>query len=76
MPSVRLYRKGMKHLLTPREVEQSLRYPRGRSIRLAKAGLLPAIFLPDGEIRFDMEAIEKVLANTSQSQTAQVVQHG
>ena len=58
----------MKHLLTPREVEQSLRYPRGRSVRLAKAGLLPAIFLPDGEIRFDPEAIEKALTKQGQTQ--------
>ena len=66
----------MKRLLTPREVDQSLRYPRGRSIRLAKAGLLPAIFLPDGEIRFDQEAIEKALANMSQGQPAQGVRRG
>lgn len=41
-----------EYLLTCGEVEQLLRYPRGRAAKLAKAGKLPAIFLPDGEIRF------------------------
>ena len=29
---------------------------------MAKAGLLPAVFLPDGEVRFDPDAIEKAVA--------------
>jgi hypothetical protein len=38
-------------LLKPREVDLILRYPPGRTARLAKAGLLPRVTLPDGEIR-------------------------
>ena len=50
--------EGMDALLTPREVDQLLRYPRGRATRLARVGKLPAVIPPDGEIRFDPEAIE------------------
>jgi hypothetical protein len=50
------------HLLTPEELDSLLRYPRGRAIKLAKTGLLPAIFLPDGEVRFDRGTIAEVLA--------------
>ena len=49
-------------LLTPEEVDRLFRYPRGRAVKLAKAGLLPAIFLPDGEVRFDRQAIGQALA--------------
>ena len=66
----------MIRLLTSREVDLALRYPRGRSVKLAKAGLLPAIFLPDGEIRFNPEAIEEALAKITQSQTGQGVNRG
>lgn len=55
------YRAGMsKTLLMPREVDRILRYPRGRSLKLAKAGRLAFIRLPDGEIRFDQSVIEKI----------------
>ena len=50
-------------ILTPGEVDQIFRYPRGRSVKLAKAGKLAAIFLPDGEIRFDRQAIIDALAS-------------
>ena len=48
-------------LLMPREVDRMLRYPRGRALRLAKSGQLPAIRLPDGEIRFDSAQIDRIL---------------
>jgi len=50
-------------LLTAAEVDRALRYPRGRSIRLARRGVLPHVVLPDGEIRFEREAIADLLAN-------------
>lgn len=53
--------KGMETLLTPREVDQLLRYPQGRAMKLAQTGKLPAVFLPDGEIRFDPRDIETVV---------------
>jgi hypothetical protein len=52
---------GMSTLLMPREVDRLLRYPRGRSLRLARAGKLPHIKLPDGEIRFDEAEINSFL---------------
>lgn len=48
-------------LLKPREVDLLLRYPSGRTRRLAKAGQIPFIRLPDGEIRFDERVIEDLL---------------
>lgn len=56
----------MGMLLTPRELDRMLRYPRGRSLKLAKAGKLPHIVLPDGEVRFDEDEIEKVLRPTTE----------
>lgn len=52
----------MKNLLTPSEVDALLRYRPGRAIRLARAGVLPHIQLPDGEIRFDEADIERIMA--------------
>jgi len=51
----------MKTLLVPREVDRLLRYPRGRAARLAKAGQIPFIELPDGEIRFDEEVVKRLM---------------
>jgi hypothetical protein len=49
-------------LLTSREVDRFLRYPHGRAAKLAKAGLLPVVVLPDGELRFERQAVLDVLA--------------
>lgn len=48
-------------LLIPRQVDQLLRYPRGRSMKLAKAGKLPHVTLPDGEVRFLEAEIEQLI---------------
>lgn len=56
----------MKSLLTPREVDRTLRYPRGRAKRLAEIGKLPHIRLPDGEIRFDENDISRLLVSVTQ----------
>jgi hypothetical protein len=47
----------MKEILLPRELDRLLRYPVGKSKRLAEKGLLPCIRLPDGEIRFDIDVV-------------------
>jgi len=49
------------HLLKPREVDVMLRYPAGRSLRLAKANKIPCVHLPDGEVRFDEVVIKQLL---------------
>jgi predicted site-specific integrase-resolvase len=47
-----------------------LRYPRGRAIRLARAGKLPCIVLPDGEMRFRRSDLERIVAvETDESST-------
>lgn len=51
----------MTPLLESREVDRMLRYPRGRSLKLAKAGQLPHVTLPDGEVRFPQDELEKFL---------------
>lgn len=51
----------MTTLLMPREVDRLLRYPRGRSMKLARSGKLPHIKLPDGEVRFDQAEIDRLL---------------
>lgn len=48
-------------LLKPSELDSRLRYPSGRSLRLARKGLIPCMLLPDGEIRFDLEVVEQWL---------------
>jgi hypothetical protein len=48
-------------LLKPSEVDLLFRYPAGRSLKLAKAGRIPHIVLPDGEVRFDEAEIEASL---------------
>lgn len=53
-------------LLKPSQIDSLLRYPNGRSQRLARQGLIPHIELPDGEIRFEAAVIEKWLAERSQ----------
>ncbi|HOA75966.1 MAG TPA: helix-turn-helix domain-containing protein [Phycisphaerae bacterium] len=54
----------MRQLLTPKDVDTILRYPSGRAARLARAGKLPHVTLPDGEIRFDQAEIEELLAES------------
>ena len=54
-------------LLKPKEVDMLLRYPFGKSLRLAKANLLPHIELPGGEIRFDKSEIAKFLTKNGTS---------
>ncbi len=48
-------------LLKASEVDSRLRYPSGRILRLARKGLIPHITLPDGEIRFDADAVDQWL---------------
>ena len=47
-------------LLTPAEADRLLRYPRGRSARLARRGLLPHWTLPDGAVRFPADLLDRL----------------
>lgn len=53
-------------LLVPPEVDQLLRYPIGRSERLAKQNKIRHIRLPDGSIRFKKETIDRILQGADQ----------
>ena len=48
-------------LVKPKELDRILRYPLGRSQRLARKGELPHIVLPAGQIRFTSGDIESIL---------------
>jgi len=56
----------MQTLLTAKDIDDLFRYPSGRTARLARAGRIPFITLPDGEIRFDQTEIEKLLTAARQ----------
>ena len=49
-------------LLKPDELDLILRYPLGRCVKLAKAGRIPHIVLPDGSIRFRERDVQNLLA--------------
>lgn len=52
----------MEHFSTPEEMDELLRWPLGKSERLARRGLLPHILLPDGKtIRFNRSEIEALV---------------
>jgi hypothetical protein len=42
----------MSAYMTPDEVDEELKLPRGKAARLARRRKLPALVLPDGTIRF------------------------
>jgi len=63
----------MQELLTGREVDRLLRYPRGRSARLARRGDIPHVELPDGEIRFDPSVLRDWLNTRGGTQAREVV---
>lgn len=52
-------------LLLPEEADVLLRYPLGRSERLARRGKLPHIKLPDGSIRFHEAFIARIVNGES-----------
>jgi hypothetical protein len=62
-------------LLLPREVDLLLRYPAGRSKRLAKAGKIPHVILPDGQYRFRALEIERLLADAAPLEDAEKGNH-
>lgn len=53
--------KRRTHLLKPGEVDIIFKYPAGRTRRLAKAGKIDFIVLPDGDIRIPESAINEIV---------------
>jgi len=51
----------MGEYLTPYQVDELLKLPRGRAARLAREGRLPACILPDGTVRFDTRGLDAFL---------------
>lgn len=48
--------------LTPSEIDNWLRLTEGSAEKFARAGLLPAVLLPGGQVRFERGAVEAFLA--------------
>lgn len=61
-------------LISGRELDRMLRWPRGRSVKLARAGKLPSVTMPDGEIRFDVEEVEAAIRLGARPLTADLSQ--
>jgi len=55
------------NLLKPREVDLIFRYPAGRTQKLAKAGKIPCVRLPDGEFRIPESIVQGLIC---ENQTA------
>jgi hypothetical protein len=53
---------NLPDLVLPEELDELARFRRGRSARLARRGLIKAIILPGGDIRFRREVVEQLLA--------------
>ena len=51
----------MRNLLSSIDVSRLLRLPEKKVRKLAKQGKLPCIMLPDDTIRFDEQAIERMI---------------
>jgi hypothetical protein len=67
-------------LLIPEEVDRLLRFPTGRTARLIRKGLLPAVRLPDGSVRVRAaelhEWIDQHRIQPSEPGAAQSASHG
>lgn len=48
-------------LLYPEQLDRRFNWPPGRAKRLARRRELPHVLLPDGSIRFESEAIERLI---------------
>ena len=55
----------MESLLCGNEVDRRLKWPVGRSDRLARRGTLPHFRLPDGSLRFEWSAIEHLIVRVA-----------
>jgi len=49
-------------LLCGEEVDRRVNWPTGRAQKLARRGKLPHVVLPDGDIRFIWEQVERLLS--------------
>ena len=59
----------MTEYLTPAEVDELLKLPRGKAKRLAKRGLLPCVTLDNGTLRFSAAALQEYLEAKGKSAT-------
>jgi hypothetical protein len=46
--------------ILPKEVDDLFRWPRGRAKRLAIAGAIEHVLLPDGDVRFERHVIDRI----------------
>jgi predicted site-specific integrase-resolvase len=63
---------GDVRLFTSIQVNRILNLPRGSCQKMAKKGLIPHFVLPNGEIRFSSEHIQKILEAATRPKDAGV----
>jgi hypothetical protein len=56
----------LPRLMTPHEIGQLLSWPPARAVRMARAGQIPHVLLPDGDILFDEADIAQWIATRKQ----------
>ena len=59
----------LNQILSAGEAADRIRMLRSRVLRLARAGVVPHIALPDGEIRFDRDDLDAWVAKHKQPAT-------
>ena len=67
---------GATQLLTDSAAADRIRMLRTRVVRLAKAGAVPHVALPDGEIRFDADDLDAWVAQHKRPTPTEDQLHG
>ena len=57
-------------LLSGDEIDALFSWPMGRTQRLAKLGKLPFFRLPNGDLRFDLDELQKLIQHFTPSGTS------
>jgi len=66
----------MAEILTPEQVDEMWKLPRGKAQRLARRGALPALLFPDGTVRFDADELHRHLKSKQTTKIRSCNSHG
>ena len=56
---------GLPELVRPTDIERALKLGPGKARRMAEAGEIPSVVLPDGQLRFDVAEVRGVLSRST-----------
>ena len=62
---------GNIKLFRPKQLDLILQWPYGKAARLARQGKIPHIVLPDGQIRFNLKTIKRMLGGDAGAEGGQ-----